>query len=438
MDLQLELLSSYYYSTLGFDAELIDYIDHVSDQVVFRTVAPLYQGGGRPPVDPRTYFRMHYLYFTRPEISSFRELERQLKDPKNQAWRNFIGIPEIEKVPVHGSLSHFRTKVGVERFYSILFNIIGQALGLAGFLMPSLAGIDSRPLWANVNGFKKKRCDCPDQSQCSCEKTYSDPDATVGVQRNKANQNKYFIGYRKHSIVCPSPNGPVVLFSIILPNDTADEKVMLPLIEMMGKVEGLKVDYLVADLGYFDAADQQEALVVHDVAVVTGFKKNTIIPEHCSPEGKAECPEGHILVFDGFDRDTYTAWFSGDGNKCSACALAALCEKQFGYSFTESPFFHGPVPQGSQLQDYMLKFRKQVELAFAQESNQLTSVMKHKKVPVRRTERVATWLILRDTFQLIKRMIQHVRTTILPANHVEKIRRLQQIQIEQLSLPLAA
>ncbi|SCW75781.1 hypothetical protein SAMN04487970_104129 [Paenibacillus tianmuensis] len=29
MDLQLELLPYHYYNTLGFDAELIDYIDHV-------------------------------------------------------------------------------------------------------------------------------------------------------------------------------------------------------------------------------------------------------------------------------------------------------------------------------------------------------------------------------------------------------------------------
>lgn len=29
MDLQLELLPYHYYNTLGFDAELIDYINHV-------------------------------------------------------------------------------------------------------------------------------------------------------------------------------------------------------------------------------------------------------------------------------------------------------------------------------------------------------------------------------------------------------------------------
>ena len=43
------------------------------------------------------------------------------------------------------------------------------------------------------------------------------------------------------------------------------------------------------------------------------------------------------------------------------------------------------------VQEFMMTFRKQVELAFAQESKQLTSVMKHKKVPVRKTKRVEKW-----------------------------------------------
>jgi hypothetical protein len=210
MALQLELHPIHYYNTLGFDAELIDYIDHVDDQFVRDKIKVLYSTGGRPPADPITYFRMHYLYFTRPEISSFRQLVKQLRDPKNQAWRNFIGTPDIEKVPCHSSLSNFRKEVGPERFYQILFDLIIQALQLKNFLQPTLVGIDSRPVFAGVNGFKKKRCNCEDQSKCSCAPTLSDPDATCCVQRSKVNQNKFFIGYRKHSIVCPTPKGPVV------------------------------------------------------------------------------------------------------------------------------------------------------------------------------------------------------------------------------------
>jgi len=211
---------------------------------------------------------------------------------------------------------------------------------------------------------------------------------------------------------------------------------MLPLVDMMKKIEGLQVDYLVADLGYLDAEDQKEALLRHDVAVVTGFKKNTIIPEHCSSQGKPECEQGHALVFDGFDRESYTAWFRGDAALCAACPLQGLCDKQFGYSFEENSLFHGPVPQDSMLQESMMAFRKQVELAFAQESNQLTSVMKHKKVPVCETKRVEKWFILRDAFRLVERMIQHLRATVLPPHHVANIKKMEEIQAEQLLLPL--
>lgn len=238
--------------------------------------------------------------------------------------------------------------------------------------------------------------------------------------------------------MCPTPSGPIVLLSIILPPDTADIDVLLPLVEKLNQSGDLKVDYLAADLGYFSAEDQAASLKEYDVAVVTDSKKNTVIPETCSPEGMPECEAGHKLVWDGFDKETYTSWFNGDEDKCLACPLQAACDKQFGFSFEENPFFFGPVPQGTELQNEMLRFRKQVELGFAHESNQLDAVLRHKKVPVKTTERVQSFFIMRDMFRLIERIIKHVRATILPENHVEKIKELQMQQVEQMSLPLVA
>ncbi|WP_160141652.1 transposase [Salicibibacter halophilus] len=258
------------------------------------------------------------------------------------------------------------------------------------------------------------------------------------MQRNKANQNKFFIGYRKHSIVCPTPTGPLTLLSIVLPPDTADIDVLLPLVEKLKQLDDINVDYLIADLGYFSAEDQVTALKEHDVAVVTEVKKNTVIPETCSPEGKPECEAGHELIWDGFDRETYTSWFNGDENKCQSCPLQGTCDKQFSFSFEEEPFFYGPVPQGSALQGEMLTFRKQTELAFAHESNQLDAVMRHKKVPMKTTEKVQSFFIMRDLFRLIQRMIKHVRETIMPENHLDIIREQQMMQVEQVSLPLGA
>ncbi|MES7591070.1 hypothetical protein U6Y30_12320, partial [Cutibacterium acnes] len=186
------------------------------------------------------------------------------------------------------------------------------------------------------------------------------------------------------------------------------------------------------------ADDQYEALVDYDVAVVTELKQNTVIPEHCSPEGKPECSEGYPLIWDGFDRETYTSWFVGDETKCQSCPLQGTCDKQFEFDFGQNPFLYGAVPQASRVQDEMLRFRKQVELAFAQESNQLDSVMKHKKIPVRTTERVQSFFIMSDIFRLIQRMIKHVRATVLPSDHVEKLQAMQHQQVKQVSLPVAA
>ncbi|WP_269409933.1 hypothetical protein [Lentibacillus daqui] len=213
--------------------------------------------------------------------------------------------------------------------------------------------------------------------------------------------------------------------------------VLLPLVEKLNQIGDVKVDYLVADLGYFGEEVQTTSLKEHDVAVVTDFKKNTTIPETCSPKGVPECEAGHELIWDGFDKETQTSWFNGDESKCMSCPLQAMRDKQFSFSFEENPFFYGPVPQGSELQKEMLHYRKQVELGFAHESNQLDSVLRHKKVPVKTTEKVQSFFIMRDMFRLIERMIKHVRETVLPKDHVEKIKELHKQQIEQMSLPLA-
>ncbi|SFR09278.1 transposase [Desulfoscipio geothermicus] len=132
---QLDLFPMSYYNTLGFDRELIDYIDIVDDSIIYDLVLPLYRQGGRNPHNPVTMFRAHYLYFAKSEITSYRDLERKLKEPQNQSYRNFISADGSQRIPSHNSMSDFRTKVGVERFYQILFLIAGL-LSLSRFQYP--------------------------------------------------------------------------------------------------------------------------------------------------------------------------------------------------------------------------------------------------------------------------------------------------------------
>ncbi len=311
-DLQLDLFPMSYYNTLGFDRELIDYIEFVDDSFVYDIIWPLYKKGGRIPHNPITMFRAHYLYFTKSGISSYRDLERKLKEPQNQSYRNFIFAGGSQRIPSHNSMSDFRSKVGVKLFYQILFHILAQALKLDGFLNPVLTAVDSRPLFANVGGPAKKHCDCADKRKCSCPKTFTDPDAAVGTMRNKPNMNKHFFGYRKHSIVCYSEQGPVPLISITLPANVHDVNVLLPLLEKIDKVEDLELEYLVADLGYFDHDTNVEALAKHDVILTTGVKKNTVLPEDMNKDLQFLCPNDKPLIWDSFDRETMDIYGFGE------------------------------------------------------------------------------------------------------------------------------
>jgi restriction endonuclease Mrr len=86
----------------------------------------------------------------------------------------------------------------------------------------------------------------------------------------------------------------------------------------------------------------------------------------------------------------------------------------------------------------MLQFRKQIELSFAIESNQLTTVMKHRKVPVRGTERVQSFFAMQDMSRLITAQIAHIRKNELPEEHIQQIKQMSKQQYKQIVLDVVA
>ncbi|MHB1651498.1 MAG: transposase [Desulfitobacteriaceae bacterium] len=67
---------------------------------------------GRKPWDAAILFRMHILFFTRPECISFRQMCKELSKPKHQDYRNFLCITGTN-VPSHAALSRFRTLLSI-------------------------------------------------------------------------------------------------------------------------------------------------------------------------------------------------------------------------------------------------------------------------------------------------------------------------------------
>lgn len=423
MPIQLDMFSPLYYSTLGFDKDLIDYLAFIKDEEI-RSLFPrptIVDPRGRKPCDVVTLFRMHILYFTRPEFVSFRQMCEELKKPKHQDYRNFLGIIGT-KVPSHAVLSRFRSEFGIneDKMNDLSKPFLSQSSQMEGFLNLMIGALDSRPVFAAVGGFKKE-CTCKTPDHCTCPPHFSDIDAKVGRQRIKVNQNKFFIGYRKNTVICGSSQGPMPLGSVVVNAKTSDSHMLLPCLERM-KDLNIQLPNLVADMGYIDGKDKIEALKTFNTTVFTEVKKDMIRPEACDEQGRVQCPEGHLAIYDGFDTKTLTVQYVGDSEQCNSCLRWGTCDKRFEYSFQENPHFFGPIEQNSNLAKACINFRKQVELNFALEANMLDGVLHHKKLTVRGQKRAEVYLRLADLSRLILGMIHHAQENIVPKERNQELR----------------
>ena len=421
--IQLDMFSPLYYTTLGFDEDLIDYITYIKDEQI-RSLFP------RPIVDPRgrkhcdavTLFRMHVLYFTRPEFNSFRQMCRELSKAKHQDYRNFLGITGT-KVPSHSVLSRFRAHLSIDdKINELSKPFLSQAEKMEGFLNLMIAALDSRPIFAAVGGFKKE-CTCKTPEKCTCPPRFTDNDAKVGRQRVKVNQNKFFVGYRKNTVICGSSQGPMPLGSVVVNAKISDSNMLLPSLDRIKELD-IHVPNLVADMGYIDGKDKIEALNKYNTTVFTEVKKDMIRPEVCDEKGRVQCPEGHLAIYDGFDTETKTVEYVGDAIHCNSCLRWGTCDRRFEFSFEQNPQFFGPIGQGSKLAEACLTFRKQVELNFALEANLLDTVFHHKKLTIRGQKRVEAYLRLADLSRLIVGMIHHAREKFVPKERNLELRRL--------------
>jgi len=430
---QLDMFSPLHYSTLGYDEALIDYLTFIEDEIIRELFpTPIKDPRGRKAWDPVILFRMHFLYFTKPEFISFRQLCKELSKPKQQDYRNFVGLVD-GKVPSHAALSRFRMTLGIEKdlkettedeqVIDVMNRIfLNQAKQLDGFLNLMLGSLDSRPVLAKVGGFKKE-CTCKTPDNCTCKVCFSDSDAKAGRQRTKVNGNRFFVGYRKNTVVCPSSQGPMPLSSVVVDAKTSDNTMLLECLEYL-KVMQIELPFLIADMGYIDGEDKVTALTDYHVAVSTEVKKNMIRPNECDEQGRLLCPKGYLSEFLSFDYEAQIVNYGGNQEHCQSCIRNGMCDKEFSYSFKKEPQFFGPVPQGSNIQKELLIFRKQSELNFALEANLLDGVFRHKKLPVRRIKRVEIYLKLADICRLIEGMRKHCHKKYVPKERTARLRQM--------------
>ena len=126
------------------------YLRRVQEHIDFERFRPLLQGAysprmGRPAIDPARMLKILFLRF-HYRLSDRQVMERTKTD---MAFRWFLGLGLHEAVPDHTNGTHFRQRIGVERFEAVFQELLSEAREY-GLVSDRLRLKDATHLFADV------------------------------------------------------------------------------------------------------------------------------------------------------------------------------------------------------------------------------------------------------------------------------------------------
>lgn len=214
-----------------------------------------------------------------PEISYRKYCTAEYLGLDRKENREFIGLPLHKKQMIdHTQLSQFRSSLTFAQNVNLLVYILSYFYRSGILSGQILHGIDStelfndtaRPLFTTTVKGKKIR-------------VYQDLDCDCGTRRNKPNKNKYFIGYRLHTLtVIDAKTGQSFpLVSLLAPGNHHDSLFLKPL-SQLAQAMGLEIKLITADEAYHDK--DSSLFEETGVTLVTPPSADTKLPDNVDPK----------------------------------------------------------------------------------------------------------------------------------------------------------
>jgi len=272
--------------------------------------------------------------------------------------REFIGLPLHKKDMIdHTQLSTFRCSLTFAQNVNLLVYILSGFFRSGILSGHILHGVDStelfndtaRPLFTTTIKNKKIR-------------VYQDLDCDCGTRRNKRNKNKYFIGYRLHTLTAidARTGHSFPLVSLVAPGNHHDSLYLKPLTQL-AQAMGIDIKLITADEAYHDK--DGSFFEETGVTLVTPPSADTKLPEHVDPEtfsvtmdNWCDIPMRHLGC---------TA--EGHEYKCNAaageCPLSNGCSQSRIIPF-DNGIFQRIIMDGDSLAKQAIDIRKNCERPF--------------------------------------------------------------------------
>ncbi len=271
--------------------------------------------------------------------------------------REFIGLPLHKKQIVdHTQLSQFRNSLSFAQNVNLLVYILSHFFRSGILSNNVLHAVDSTELFNDIarplftTTIKKKKI-----------RVYEDLDCDCGTRRNKANKNKYFIGYRMHTLTAidAKTGHSFPLVSLIAPANHHDSLFLEPLIQL-AQAMGIDIKLITADEAYHDKDGSLYDKT--EVTLITPPPADKKLPENVNPENYS------VTLDDMCDVAMCRIGSTTDGHeyKCNAapgeCIRSSSCSQCRIVPFDNGVFQR--IVVDNELADQAIDIRKNCERPF--------------------------------------------------------------------------
>lgn len=201
----------------------------------------------------------------------------------------------------------------------------------------------------------------------------------MGGRSRKDGQSRYFIGYKKHTLRLwlRQHSSRILLAPLIswaAPASRGEALFLEPSLRHCERQLDWLPDIVVGDMSYINLQTQRRLREELQVALLTKFRPDMILPEPFDNASTMTCNQGQVLQWLGLHERDQLHWFGVTDPEplCSRCWEYSQCPREFCFSPSDHEILYGTIPAGSKVGRRLLgQARSWIEATQSYEKNQL-------------------------------------------------------------------